>query len=185
MKLVPDYNEQHKCFYCGENEANPKSGFVYNLFSITRTKLMSYSYVNVKVEVPRCKKCNRRHSWAAIPMLIAFIVILVIFIIKGLIPQWGSNSIWMNLFLLFVAIFLSLFGGVIVGILPNKIIQSLMKVKFDDDVEDYSPIKKLLNIGFRKDKPKAHTHPDALFNKELFNKTINEIIQSDKCKFVE
>lgn len=184
MKLVPNYNEHHKCFYCNTNEANPKSGYVYNLYSIILNRLMSYDYVNVKVEVPRCKKCEKKHFLAVTPILLACIIILVLYIIYGLIPQWGNNSLWINLLLICTGILLSVFGGFIVGILPNKIIQSLMKVKFDDDVDEYIPIKKLLKIGFRKDKPKPHTHPEATYNKELFKKTINDIVQNDNYSFI-
>ena len=182
MKIVPDYKHKEiKCYYCNKNIADETCGNTQELICISQPHLASYDYVYVKVEVPRCKECSKKHSIAFLPFFLCILIILAIVIIKVIIPQWNGHSVWEMLLFSLLMIFLSCLGGAIVGFIPRWIMFLLLKVRNEDDVDEYSPIRKLKGIGFRKDKPKPHTHPRARFNEENYKKTLNSIIYNDNC----
>lgn len=180
-RIKPDYSKQPKCFYCQSNEAMESSANTEELYCVAKTKLLNYTYVPIKVEIPRCKACAKKHSYACLPMVICFIVVLAIAVVKGIVPQWGNNSLAENLFLCFVVLFLSFVVGIILGYIPRMIMSKLVKVKYEDSNEDYAPIKKLISIGFQKTKPKPHTHPEAKFNSQKYQGILASIVKEDCC----
>ena len=181
MKIVPDYRKNIKCYYCNNNNAVDSCGNLEELICVSKNQFTSYDYIKVSVEVPRCKECEKKHSLSMLPMLICFLVLFILAIIKFIIPQWDEHSIGENILYILLMLFLTLLGGSLIGFIPRMIVSSLLKVKYEDDTDGYSPIRKLKGIGFRKDKPKAHTHPRALFNKERYESTLASIVQNDNC----
>ena len=83
-----------------------------------------------------------------------------------------------------VIVFLSLAGGGILGYIPAMLLSSLLKVKFENDTDDYEPIKKLKGIGFLDTRPKASEYPEAKFNTIQFNQTLQSIVTNDNCVVV-
>lgn len=182
MKIVPDYKHKEiKCYYCNQNNADESCGNTQELICISQPHLASYDYVYVKVEVPRCKKCSKKHSMASLPVFICILILVAIIIAKVIIPQWEGHTLWEMLLFTLLMLFLSVLGGTIIGFIPRWILFSLLKVKNEDNIDEYSPIRKLKGIGFRRDKPKPHTHPRARFNEEHYKKTLTSIIMNDNC----
>ena len=181
MKIVkPDYSKHPRCYYCEKNEADESSGNTEEFYCVSKTNFASYDYIPIKVEVPRCKICAKKHAYSCLPIIICFLGLFVFLTIKFIVPQWLDADFFGKAILLFTMFLLSCIGGGIVGYIPRYVIS-----KFEDSTSDYPPIKKLRDMGFSKEKPKAHTHPEARFNKVIFEKTIKSIIEEDSCMVIK
>jgi len=183
IKIIPDYNKQHKCFFCKKNEAVEKSASREKMYCVTKKHYMplGYDYITVEIEIPRCPNCEKKHNYSCLPMVICFLVLFILSLIKVIIPDWTQNGFWGNVLVVFMMILLSFAGGFLLGYIPRIILSKILKVKFEDFNKDYSPIKKLIGIGFSIMKPDPSTLPEVKYNEELFKRTLQSIIKEDAC----
>ena len=183
MKIVPNYNNNAICYFCGEELADWESSEKCSkeLICITKTNLLNYKYTTANIEIPRCKDCEKKHDRASIPHIILFIAAFAFgiwFLMQG--KEWTEHWYYFC-FGLFLDFMFSAIVSYIIGAPFRWIISAILKCKDEEDTDDYPPIKKLKDIGFRSDKPKANTHPEAEYDETKFRKAINDIIMNDNC----
>ena len=181
LVIKPDYSKHPKCFFCGVEEAEKSTAASTELYCVHKKHLTSYDYTTTKIEIPRCKKCNEKHSYASLPIIFFTIGIFAFVLSWKILPQWPKNDFFGNIIICFVSLLLSVFGGYILGIIPSMIISSSLKTTAENLTDDYGPIKKLIAIGYLKEKPKPHTHPDEKYNPEVLQKTLQTIASEDFC----
>lgn len=184
MTILPNYQNNATCYYCGKDVADPSAGVTKKLNCISETHVASYKYTTIEIEVPRCEDCQKKHKKAIIPRSIVFIIV---FLIIGWLLITKDSEFTASMPNLCFAIFIdALFSLVITFVIesPFRMLyhEILYKSCKDVDVTDeYSPIQRLKAIGFIKGKPKAYTHPDPKYDRAKFNKTLNDIITYDNC----
>ena len=184
MRVLPNYRNNATCYYCGKEVADSSAGVNKKLNCITNTHLASYEYTKINIEVPRCEDCEKKHKKAIIPRSIVFFVVFLIIGWLLLSKDKDFSSSMPNL--CFAIILDALFSLVITFFIesPFRVFYHgivYKDCKDVDETDDYEPIKKLMEIGYIKGKPKAYTHPDPKFDKAKLNKTLNDIVMNDNC----
>lgn len=196
MKIIkPDYTKEHKCYYCGINKAVPNKEYSRILTKIVGKGFpLAVSYIQVDVRVPRCEKCEKRHDIAERPSCILFIagiiigICLIIYLIVFKATDFNLSYVLTNWFGIICSILgiLSMWALVcfVVGSLLRVIINAFMKgTKDERDDDEYPPVKKLLDIGFIKQKPDAAAQYGTTIdnNKQKLLDTFTSIIKDDNC----
>lgn len=199
--IKPDYNKEQKCFYCGKNKAAEGKEVSRDLFKIVGKGFpLAVKYVKIDVNIPRCEECKKRHDTAGKPTCFVFLLgifvaicCVVYFILTRSqtenIPLESIDSsestnwfgfICVGLTILLVWFVISYFIGSIIRLAINAFMKGT-KDEMDDD--NYSPIKKLLDFGFMKQKPDAAAHYGIStdFNMQALQNTFNSIIKEDNC----
>lgn len=196
MKIIkPDYTKEHKCYYCGINKAVPNKEYPRILTKIVGKGFpLAVSYIQVDVRVPRCEKCEKRHDIAERPSCILFIagiiigICLIIYLIVFKATNFNLSYVFANWFGIICSILgvLSIWALVcfVVGNLLRVIINAFMKgTKDERDDDEYPPVKKLLDIGFIKQKPDAAAQYGTTVDndKQKLQNTLISIINNDNC----
>lgn len=197
--IKPDYSKEHICYYCGENKAVPEKEYSRELSLIVGKGLtLSVKYIKAKIKIPRCEKCEKRHGIAESPscfLFISGIIIAIGYYLYSLIvnnhnllssdtPDNGDPA-WLGTICVIFGLFLTwTFVCFIIGSFLRVVVISFMKgTKDEKDDDEYPPIKKLLDIGFIKEKPDAAKHygSSIIYDKQILQNTFNSIKKENNC----
>ena len=137
------------CYYCEKEIATDEYGYDYNLIQITGVKSkFDYDYSIKWVMVPRCKSCVKIHDrfWIAVFILTFVLVIVILFWSK--IYEFNLEDIIYGIAFSFMA------GAGAAKFLSRQIFTRLFKMKPEGNVDDYPPIRQLLDLGYIKKPPR-------------------------------
>lgn len=191
MRIIPDYTKKTMCYFCGQNLANEKSSTIETLNAITKAHKMpiSVDYISVDVEVPRCRRCEKKHSLSTLPTLSLFILFSLCFgwwlLTKG---EGWTDTWYMTVFGIIITFLLSSLAAVFVGapirLLINQFFQKGCKDL--DDTDNYTPIKKLRSCGFSTKRPDGlGSQTDEILDKVKFSNTLSSIVSQDNCRVIK
>ena len=182
MKILPNYSKQPICHFCKKNLADSKCGTSSDFYCVSESGLMSYKYITTTVEVPRCKECERKHTLASLPGAIVALILYALMIIKIIVPTWmEGHSLGGNILYTILMLFITTIPAGLALMVSQYIFSFVVKTNSELYIDDYEPIRKLRGMGFRRTKPKAHNHPQALFTEKRFRDCLKSIIEKDKC----
>ena len=124
----------------------------YGLMKTIRIPI-SVKFIPIKVEIPRCSTCEKRHSKAMLPYLICFFSFAIWFGYKLYCSGWGEE--WYGYLLGILYTFaISAVVAAIFGIPVRYLINKVWKdTKDEGNTRDYEPIRKLIGCGFQYTKP--------------------------------
>ena len=136
------------CYYCGKKLDTEEYGYDYSLIQITGVKSKyDYDFKIKWVRVPRCDSCERIHGkfWMAV-FLPTFVVVIVILF-------WSKVYVF-NLEDIIYGIAISFMAGAgAAKLLARQLFTRLFKMKPEGEVDDYPPIRQLLQLGYLKKPP--------------------------------
>lgn len=183
MKINPNYSKQHICHFCKKNIADFECGTSTHLHY---RSFMSFKLKKATVEVPRCKKCKRKHTISYLPGAIVALIIAWA-MIKSIVSCWMNDpnpSIGGMFGTIFMLILATYFAWISL-MLSHLIFAFILRVKHNVPVvvDNYEPVRKLKEIGFThvfegKGNPYTQTTP---FTEENFSDRLNSIVEKDNC----
>ena len=186
MKIKPDYQKKPICYFCNQNLAIEDAALTDTKYAVTKSQTIPISvrYFSLEVEVPRCKECEKKHSKAGIPHIIAFFVVFILlgwfFLTKG---TGGWTDTWYTIcFGVFVDAFLSFFISYFIATPFRLLVNTFFKgCKDAGDTDNYKPIEKLHKCGFKDNKPDPMMSQGDEIDEREYKNTINSIIREDNC----
>ena len=153
------------CHYCEKKEAADESlWYRHKMYYVTKKVIIpvGIEYTSEFVKVPRCKSCEKKHSKTLLPGMIIWLLST-----GGLLYYWLRQD---DVIILMAIILAVIIGGIVAGgaiWLFNAIFfEHLFKIKSDEDIDDYPPVKAMLDEGWTKNKPDAADRRDARDRKE-------------------
>lgn len=145
--------EESNCYYCGKPANEKKDFYMHTMYQVVSVKgfPVGYKYKSRDLYVPRCKTCKQKHDkfiyYVGIPILIIVFSLLFLwffFRVEGW--KWWSAILFSG--------FLSLIiSGILEQILDAIFFTRIFKIPKDDSIEDYRPIKALIDLGWKTSKP--------------------------------
>ena len=201
--IKPNYNKEHICYFCGENKAVPEKECSRILSKIIdKGKVtLSVSYIKVDIRIPRCEKCQKRHDIANRPscflFLIGIIIAIAYFVYQLFVNDHNvlssdttattnnGDPTWLGTICVILGLLVTwTFVCFILGSFLRVVINSFMKgTKDEKDDDEYPPIKKLIGIGFMKEKPDAAKHHGRSIDndEQKIQNTFRSINIDDNC----
>jgi hypothetical protein len=148
--------EMDKCHYCGSFTTNKNNNYyTKTLYGVTKSHLirgMGYSYIEKKVTIYRCENCYDKHGkhflLTDLPtIIISYAIFFWVFNYK-----YGSGNI--NV----MSVLLPLIPMMLVWWIVTPILRYFLSLvsktgKFENDIEDFEEVKKLLELGWLMNKP--------------------------------
>lgn len=146
-------NESNKCHYCNADAPDRKDYYVHTMyFIVSRTKLsVGYKYQSRDIYVSRCKSCRTKHekyfNRTFFPMLFIFAIgFFMLLFLKG--KNW---ELWLAI--VFGIIFSVMASSLLYNLFGGLIFHLIYRIPPEQDIEDYSSVKTLLDLGWKLDKP--------------------------------
>ncbi len=143
-----------KCYYCGQNIANPKFAYSKTLYRETKRRNFAIQrkvwYETLNIKIPRCEGCNKIHESGS---LIFIILPLIAFSLLGLILGLTLENMW--LFFLIAGGFVGLILGNILSSIDDSIIANESGIKKESDISGFKLIAILRKKGWTTTKPEA------------------------------
>lgn len=185
IHITPNYSKEIKCYYCNKRSAHIKSGYTEEFYCITKKHVfpLGYSYTTIKVDVPRCKKCEKIHLCSIIPGIIAFLILSSLFGYFLIVNcEWNEEWYYITLAILTSLLFGGL-TGYIIGYIPYLSISKINKIKYENNTDHYSPIRKLLGNGIIRNKPDPSKSSGIKcgYDEKRLNETLESISTKDNC----
>ncbi|MFV9824801.1 hypothetical protein ACNANS_18230 [Phocaeicola vulgatus] len=198
MKISPDYTYQPICHFCHKNLATKEDETYRNLYYIEKAShyggvYHSARYYKLTVAVPTCKECNKTDTTIS---RICFFIGVIIFLI--------STYIWSGIFAETDYNFTRSLKNILIACLPSFLITLLVggaiaffvrlwletKWKRNSYCDDYSPIKKLIGIGFeaRDSLPNlknTQVQGKGYFDMGILREVVSDITINDHCFFTK
>lgn len=198
MKISPDYIYQPTCHFCHKNVATKENETYRNLYYIEKAShyggvYHSARYYKLTVAVPTCKKCNKTDEKIfRINFFIGVIIFLIsTYIWSGIFAETDHNSA-RSLEDILIACLPSLLIACFAGGTIAFIIRLWLEIKWKHNsyCDDYSPIKKLVGIGFepRDNLPNlknSEVQGRGYFDMGKLREVVSDITTNDHCFFTE
>lgn len=181
MKIKPNYSKLHICHFCKKNIADFECGTSTHLHY--RSGFMSFKLKKATVEVPRCKKCKRKHTISYLPGAIVALIIAWA-MIKSIVSCWMNDPSIDGIFATIIMLMLTAFFAWLSLMLSHLIFAPVVGVKYNlpAGVDNYEPIRKLREIGFCRVTDKYTDYPQTTpFTEENFSDRLNSIVEKDNC----
>ena len=145
-----------KCHYCGSYTTNSKNNYyTHTMYGVIRSHLirgMGYTYIEKKVEIPRCETCSKKHGnqflMIELPLFtVGFTIFIWVFTYK---VSNGDFSL--------ITVIPSIVAGIVIAGALSPVIRHLMSIsnktgKFEREIKDNEEVKKLMGLGWKLDKP--------------------------------
>lgn len=193
MKIKPNYLHDPLCHYCKKNKAVEKRQNNETWYGVLKSHSipLSIEYVRIKVGIPRCEECYKKHSNETLPgciiFLISFASIAYFIFVKGD-NNYDNHEIAELCLGIFLQLLVCIIVSGIIAFVLGKIIEytihsfSTNNGKAEGETRDYDPIRKLIGCGFQ------FTKPDAAKSKgykkidiDRYNNALKSIIEKDDC----
>lgn len=196
LSIYPNYNIKQKCHYCGKRDASAHSCYKTTWSGLTKVvELFSPpKYETVKVEIPRCRECEKRHYYFSIPYIatVALCMSLCLFlVIPALIPSWSEGvlgKLWVAGLIMAFAYFVSSLLALIVQMIISGICKAILGKRLGKttwDVSGYPPIDRLTECGFTTYKPDNRSiKGSTMLDVDKYRKAIHDL-SLDKTIIIE
>lgn len=194
MKISPDYNYKHICHFCHKNMAIKDYETDRDLYYIAKAShyggiYHSARYYKLTVAVPTCKECNKTDTKIS---RINFFIGLLIFLIStyvwsGIFADTDHNST-RSLENILIASLPSLLIALLIGGAIAFVVRLWLETKWKHNscCDDYSPIQRLVKVGFEpRDSLPNLKNPKVQGKGPLemseFHEAIEDIVVNEHC----
>lgn len=148
-------NSVELCYYCGINKSENKYVFKKTIYSKLDSEYglgllgikKTTRYYEKEFEISRCTSCFKEHSASNKP---AGVVALITLIFSGTITYVFAKRVYVALI---VGIIVSILAMAVFIQLTYRKRLKLLGIKDANEIEDFAPIKDLLNHGWQTLKP--------------------------------
>lgn len=198
MIISPDYTHQSICHFCHKNVATNENGTYRNLYYIEKAShyggvYHSARYYKLTVVVPTCKECKKTDTTIS---RVNFFIGVIIFLISTYIwsgifattDHNSSRSLKDILIACLPSLLITLFVGGAIAFIVRFWLET--RWKHNSYCDDYSPIKKLVEIGFEPmdslpNLKNAEVQGKGYLDMGKLREVVSDITTNDHCFFTK
>jgi Na+/proline symporter len=147
------------CHYCGSYTSNKNEQYhKKTLYGITKSHFirgMGYSYIEKNVTIFRCESCYNKHGNHTLFIDLPIIILAYTFFFWFFHFKYDNYVNIVSVFITFIPT--AFVWWILSGIVYPIVALSPKTGKFENDIEDFEEIKKLLEQGWLMSKPPKGT----------------------------